>query len=255
MLAVLLVLLGQAVAGAPAGIVNAAQLTFSAPRTLVEIDAGKMKGSPARLAWHGSDGSFFLRWAETDRWGNERAKNYLVPATGGAVAPTGEQPDWAATYWAWKSGFSAPGVPALRFEIESRQQSKTATGSTSDAPDVANPNRSDPTTPQVYKDMASLQKVTTTTVRLKGQIIAETQNKPVSPGLTFGWAPAPLGALAYADGKSRLVVIDRDGHKLEVPGTADVLLPAWSPDGGQIAYLVKKDKKTFLLNVVTIDAK
>jgi Tol biopolymer transport system component len=72
------------------------------------------------------------------------------------------------------------------------------------------------------------------------------------PGLMYGWAPAPLGALAYADDKGRLVIIDRMGHKLVVPGTSGVVLPAWSPDGKSIAYLQKKDKKKYALMVVEV---
>jgi Tol biopolymer transport system component len=77
-------------------------------------------------------------------------------------------------------------------------------------------------------------------------------NKPVVPGLTFGWAPSPMGVLAFVDDKKRLVLIDRVGHKLEVPGATDVLLPAWSPDGTRIAYLQKKGKKAYTLNVIEV---
>jgi hypothetical protein len=195
----------------------------------------------------------FLRWAETDRWGNERAKNYLVRPGGGALAPVNEQPDWVASYWAWKSGFAAPGVPDLRFEVESREQTKLATGSTTEAPGVANPNRSDPTMSQPAKDYASMQKIVTTTVKLKGRLIVEAQNEAVVPGLTFGWAPAPMGVLAYADAKCRLAMVDREGRRLEVAGTRDVILPAWSPDGKRIACLVRQDKKKYLLSVMSVD--
>ena len=42
------------------------------------------------------------------------------------------------------------------------------------------------------------------------------------------------------------------GRTIEVPGATDVLLPAWSPDGTRLAYLQKKDKKKYVLNVVEV---
>jgi Tol biopolymer transport system component len=97
-----------------------------------------------------------------------------------------------------------------------------------------------------------MQRIATTTVRFKGQTIAEVQNRPLSPGTTFSWAPAPKGALAFVNQKKRLVILDREGRKVEVPGTADVFLPAWSPDGSKIAYLQKIEKKKYALTVLEI---
>jgi hypothetical protein len=246
-------LAGQS-AAQPAAI-NTAQLTLSAPTAVLEIDGGKLKGNPARLSW--GDGTFFLRSASSDRFGNELGKNYLIPATGAALTVTDEEPTWALIYWGWKAGGAAPGIPDLKFEVERQEKNKTATGSTGQdmggaGGGTANPNNSDPTQSQIAKDLGSMQRIVTTTVRLKGQLIFEAQNKPIMPGLMYSWAPAPLGALAYADDKGRLVIIDRLGHKLEVPGTSGVVLPAWSPDGKRIAYLQKKDKKKYALMVVEV---
>jgi hypothetical protein len=231
---------------------DATQATLSAPTALAEFDAAKLKGSPVRLSW-GPDGGLFLRVAETDRWGNERGRNFILAPGKTEPSPVDEEPAWAATYWAWKSGPVAPGVPSLRLDVETRQQPRTAVGSTADV--AENPNRSDRSQPQIAKDIASLQQQVTTTVRFKGNLVSEAVNQRLVPGLTFGWAPAPLGALAYADAKKRLVIVDREGRRLEGAGSSEILLPAWSPDGKRVAYLQKKDKKKYTLDVVTIEGK
>jgi hypothetical protein len=249
-----LALLGQVAATSAAGSFDASKATVSAPTALMEIDAGKLKGNPIRLAW-GDDDSLFLRVAEIDRWGNERGRNFIVKPGKPEPAPVDEEPSWASVYWMWKSGLTAPGVPTVRFDVETREQAKTAVGSTQEAEGFNNPNKSDPSQSQIAKDVASMQKVATTTVRFKGNLIVEAVNRGINPGMTFGWAPAPMGVLSYADAKKRLVLLDQEGRRFEVPGATEVLLPAWSPDGKRIAYLQKKDRKRYALNVVTIEAK
>ncbi|MBP1636700.1 MAG: hypothetical protein H6Q10_3274 [Acidobacteria bacterium] len=248
-IAFLLALVQAAAASQPPG---PPALSFSAPRAVCEVDLGKLKGSPSRLSWGAPEGRLYFRTVETDRFYNERARHYLLPLGGGQPEPTDGEPVGSSSYWAWKSGPVAPGVPDLRFDVDSREENKTATGSTKEATGMPNPFRSDPTSSQVASDYASMQRVATTTLRLNGQLIAETTNQPLIPGLTFGWGPAPSGLLAYADGKKRLVVIDRDGRKVEVPGAADVLLPAWSPNGKQIAYLQKKGGKKYAVMIVDV---
>jgi hypothetical protein len=216
------------------------------------LDMGKLKGAPVGLAWSEDGSQFYVRTAEYDRWRNERARHYVLPAAGGAAVPVDAVPGWASAYWLWKAGMVAPGVPDVRLETETQQRMATAVGSVSDG--GFSQSRSDPSRSQVETDMASAQHVTTTTVKMRGQVLVQLQNEPFLPGLRFGWAPSG-GALAYADANNRLVLIDRGGKKLEVPGAADVLLPAWSPDGSRVAYLRKQDKKKYALAVVTVSAR
>jgi hypothetical protein len=249
MLPVLLFVLVAQASGQPTAVADIAQLKIGPPKAFAEIDTGKLKGDPVRLAFS-ADGSFYLRVAETDRWGNERPRHYVIASSGAAPTATDGEPPWANAYWLWKSVSIAPGVPDLRFEFETREQMKTAVGSVRDA--GASQSRADPSQPQVATDAAQVQKVKTVTVRLKREIIAEGVNAAVVPGRTFGWAPAPMGVLAYVSGKKRLTLIDREGRKHEIEGAANVLLPAWSPDGTQIAYLQKKDRKKYTLMVVDV---
>jgi len=230
----------------PAGVT---ELKLSAPKPGLEIDAGKLKGEPLRLSW-GPDGSLYLRMAEIDRFGNERGRHYVIAAAGGPPAQVEQEPPWAQTYWLWKSSTMAPGLPSLKLEIESREQIKTATGTVRD--DGASQTRSDPTRSNVAADAAQAQRVGTITLKLKGQLVGEFVNKPLIPGQTFGWAPAPMGVLAYADAKRRLVLIDAEGRRQDVAGTSDVVLPAWSPDGRRLVYLQQTGRRKYVLTTVEV---
>jgi hypothetical protein len=232
---------------------DASRTAVSAARVITEIDAGKIKGDPTALAWSDDGSTLYLRTAEYDRWRNERTQHFVLPTAGSATAATPAAPAWAAGYWMWKSGMFAPGVPEMRLETETQTQLATAVGTVRDA--GASQSRADPTQSQMASDMSSAQQVATITVRLKGTVIAQAVNKPVAPGSTWGWAPAPLGGLVFVDGKKHLVLIDRTGRTFEVPGAAEALLPAWSPDGKRIAYLQKKDRKKYVVAVVDVDTR
>jgi hypothetical protein len=247
----ILAILVQAVPSDAPRAFDASTTAISAPRQLVEIDTGKWKGEPVRLVLE-DDGRVFVRMAETDRFGNERGYNYIASSPDAAFVKVDEPPDWSIRYWSWKAGWSAPGLPQLKFEVESSDAGKVSTGSTSQATGVDNPNRSDPSSNQIAHDMASYQKVTTTTVKLKGQVVFRGENRSLVPGLAFGWAPAPLGALAFVDAKRRLVLVDRDGRKKEVDGAVDILLPGWTNDGTRVYFLQKRDRKRYGLMMVDV---
>jgi len=249
MLAVFMValLVQQASADAPV-VFDASRVVVGEPKTIAEIDTRTVKGELVCLAWSDDGATIYLRAAEYDRWHNERAHHYFIPVAGGAIAATDGTPQWAAAYWMWKSGVAAPGVPEMRMETDTQTQMVTAVGSVRDG--GMSQSRGDPSQSQVSRDYASAQQVATVTIKLKGVVIAESANKSIPAGLLWGWAPAPVGGLAFVDGKKRLVLIDRAGRTFVVPGTGEVLLPAWSPDGRRIAYVQRKDKKTFVLNCV-----
>jgi len=254
MRAVLLIaLVGQVAVVQTPAVFDVTRVALSPPKVVAEIDTGKVKGELVGLAWSDDGATFYLRSAEFDRWRNERAQHHLVPATGGTLTATDGMPPWAAGYWMWKSGSSAPGVPEMKFDTETETQMATAVGSVRDG--GLSQSRGDPTQTQVASDVASAQQVATVTIKLKGTLIVQSVNKPVAPGLLWSWAPTPIGALAFVDGKKRLVLIDRSGRTLQVPGATDVLLPAWSPDGTRLAYLQKKDRKKYVLTLVEIDSR
>ncbi len=96
---------------------------------------------------------------------------------------------------------------------------------------------------------------TTVTMKVKGEVVGEWTNVPPQPGMRFGWAPAPIGAIAYAANNKKLTLLDKQGNKLEVAGTSDVLLPAWSTDGKRVAFLQKTGKKKYTLMLVDVSQK
>ncbi len=249
---VLVSLLIQAAAAPAAQAPDARALTLSPPKAVLELDAGRLQGDLTRLAW-GPDGRMYVRATQVDRWGNQRNKHYQVTTKGASAAapePIDSEPPWASDYWLWKSSSFAPGKPDLKFDLDVQQEVKTPTAVLKD--DGLSQSGGDPSRPRVQGAIEGAQTVRTTTVKLKGEVIAEMVNATLVPGQTFGWAPSPMAVLAYTDRTRHLNLIDRDGHKREVAGATDALLPAWSPDGKQIAYLAKKGGKKYALMVIDV---
>ncbi len=91
------------------------------------------------------------------------------------------------------------------------------------------------------------------TLLLKGAVLGQWKGEPFVPGLTFGWAPAGMNAIAFADPDGRLVLMDEEGRKNKVEGTKDVRLPAWSMDGKRLAWVEKQDRKKFRIQAAEID--
>jgi hypothetical protein len=248
------VLTAQLAAQAPPS-VESGRVAVSPPRIVTEIDMNKLKGKAVRLAWSFDGLQVYLRTSEFDHWQNERAVHCVITLADGALVRADSEPIWAGSYWLWKAGVIAPGLPGLRMESETQAKIVTAVGSTASAPGVSNPNQSDPSRSQVASDMASAQVVAKRTVKVKGTVVAEMGSDSGELGTLVGWAPAPLGVMAFVDRSGQLKLVDREGHTVDVPGTSDVLLPAWSPDGKRLAFLQRKGKKALVLNVVEVEFK
>ncbi len=248
--AFLVSLLVQAAAAAQPPAPDVRTFTLSPPKTIVEIDTGKLQGDPTRLAW-GPEGRLYVRATQVDRWANQRNKYYELNVRQAAPpAPIDAEPSWASDYWLWKSSSFAPGKPDLKFEMDAVQEVKTPTATLRD--EGLSQSGGDPSRPRVATAIEGAQTVRTMKVKLKGEVIAELVNTNLVPGLTFGWAPSPMAVLAYTDRGKQLNLIDRDGHTRKVPDATDALLPAWSLDGKQIAYLAKKSGKKYALMVIDV---
>jgi hypothetical protein len=193
-------------------------LKYAAPVALATLAQTNLHGRPVRLAWS-PDGQQVSVWGMSST--AEGHVSVSVPA--GAVTQLPTAPDWAKRYWSWKGGQKAPWLPALAIKSETKR--------------ITNFNSTDSgNTQRAYAPSGG--QSTSNVLVLHGQTIAEATSGYVLPGLTFSWSPFAMGALAFLTPRNRLAIIDSEGRKIEVAGTRDVLLPAWSEDGTQIAYLV-----------------
>ncbi len=63
------------------------------------------------------------------------------------------------------------------------------------------------------------QNVMIITLLLKGEVLGQWKGEPFVPGLTFGWAPKSIPAVAYADKDGRLTLMDGEGRKQKIEST------------------------------------
>jgi hypothetical protein len=237
--------------------VAADHLAVSAPAAIVELDAGKLKGEPARLAWSPDAKELYLQTVERDDRGNVKsAKHYLVSVDGKSIKGIDQEPAWASKYWAWKSGQMSPAAATFKIKVEQRTETKRSTAAPTGG-DLARGGSPDPASGSTLSDVASAanqtQMQTIYDLRLGNEVIGEWINEAVTPGTNFGWAPAPAHLIAFArrDG-GPLVLLDDVGRKQEVEGTRSVSLPAFSEDGTKLAWLARRDKKHFVLTIGTV---
>jgi hypothetical protein len=238
---------------------DARQLMVSQPVSLLEISADKLKGFPIRLSWSPDGRQLYLRAVQRDIWANEKEWHYVVNLPDGLITSVDREPEWSGHYWAWKSAALCPGTPALRIETESRVERKTPTNSGAGG-SIAQ-NSGDPYAlgfelgPQGAAIIASAmqaQMVNTTTLKLKGRLLCTFVNTPVMLGLMYGWAPEGLQAIAYANERRALVVMDSTGTQYEIKGTKGVLLPAWSTDGRRIAWVSQQGRKKLAIKTTEV---
>jgi hypothetical protein len=233
---------------------DASKVALSTPVVLTSFSGAEVKGFPLRLSWSPDGRQLHLRVVQRDRWANEKEWHYLVSVADGKLSPADAEPGWSTGYWYLKSVFECPGVPGLKFDIESRTQRISATNAGAGG-SIAQ-NSGDPygagfdLGPQgqaVLSGAQQSQNVTTTTMRLKGQVVSEFVNTQVIAGLLYGWGPEGAGAIAYGNTKRVLVVMDQHGGRQELKGTKGVLLPAWSPDGARLAWIEQVKRGRYVL--------
>jgi hypothetical protein len=230
---------------------------FSEPATVAALDMGKLKGEPGRLSWSPDGSELYLQTRE-GAFGQPNAKlrHYVFAAANGAKRDLDAEPEWASAYWTMKSAQASPDDPRLKIELktETRQQRTTS------VPMGGDLARGAPTTAETGSSAGDAgaaayasQKATAHVMQLKGDAIGEFVNSVIVPGLTFGWGPKGSKAIAFTAPQSgRVVVMDADGGKLELRGSKNAILPAWSPDGVNLAWLQQDGRKKFVLQVAHV---
>jgi hypothetical protein len=235
--------------------IDASRLTLGAPVLVAEVETSRLKGEVRRLAWN-PDGTTLYLQAVDGKPPDEKTRHYAVEVAGGALTVLDREPEWAAQYWAVKQDRVAPGIPSLMIEVQ--QQTETlkpgagASGvldrqSSPDAVAGGSPNAENLASGQHGNQFANV-------VRLKlvGQEIAVWINERPIPGTRFSWGPEGSGTLVFTGEHGELVFLDRERHRQSVPKVKSAFLPAWSQDGGRLAFIQASGRKKLLISWLAV---
>lgn len=241
------VFLFQAVPPAP---LDVTALKIGAPAVVAEIDMGKLKGEPRRLAWSSDGATIYIQTVE----GNpprEKPRHYTVLLDGGRVQPVESEPAWAAEFWAVKQDRAAPGLPSLAIQVVQGQEMLKLGMAPAGALDRTGSPESTAGTISPEAGHGD-QRAHVVRLLLQGQVIGTWTNERVIPGTRFSWGPAGSGSMVFVGEGGRLILFDGQKRKQTVEGVKDALLPAWSTDGARLAYLVKTGRRNYVLSWVTV---
>jgi hypothetical protein len=209
-----------------------AQQSFAvgAPTLLIDLQGSRFKGDPSQLAWSPDSTTLCLQTLQGDK-PPLTTRYYLIRVGEHDFHGLDVAPEWAATYWTWKANRTPPGHPELVIQVETHNKGgKIPTQSL----------RAKAANNQMENAVAAQNEAEGSVVRtltLNGEAIGQYVDQPLVPGMTFGWSPEALHALAYTRVNGRLALMDLQGGSLEIDATKNIQLPAWSPDGSQVVYI------------------
>jgi hypothetical protein len=250
---------GVCAAQAVATPLDASRVVLSKPALVASFSSDEIKGFPVRLSWSPDGRQLHLRAVQRDVWANEKEWHFVVRVADGKLSPADGEPPWSSAYWFLKSSLACPGLPGFRIDVESRTQQVAATNAGAGG-SIAQ-NAGDPygagsdLGPQGQAALSHAQQsqnVTTTTLRVRGQVVSEFVNAQALPGLFFSWAPEGLGAIAYSGTRRNLVVMDQKGRRYEMSDARKVILPAWSPDGARLAWIEQRGRGRYALRLSSV---
>ena len=231
---------------------DVSKLTISSPRTIRDLEAKDVRGIPTRLAWSPDEAWIYVRVSTFDRWSNETVRHVLIETQGTRVQPLTDEPGWLPRYWNLKSALTSPVVPTWRIKIDTHEEQVRTTN----VPREGNIGQhGDPAAgldETVIKAAQSSQKTLFEALRLNGRVIGSAVNGHVPPGRTYAWAPEPMALVAFVTENGRLAVMNAKGHVREVKGAKKPLLPAWSQNGEQLAYVQQTASGVWTIKAVTI---
>lgn len=236
-----------------------AQMRVTPGPAVLTFQLKGMKGQRLRqLSWSPDETQLCLQTYDANRDASVKAVfYYLLPVSGGTPTRIEAPPAWAADYWSWKAGQTAPGDPSWKIEVSTEKKIASAT-SLPMGGDLARGGTGDATSTGVSAETvaahaAQSSNVSIYTMRLGGVTVGEWTDHPIMPGLTFGWGPKGSGVIAFAEKTSgRLTFLDRTGKTKAIEGTKNVVLPAFTPDGARLAYLEHRGRDTYALVIATV---
>jgi hypothetical protein len=223
---------------------SAQPLLAASPALAADIQGDWFSGDPSQLAWSPDNTTLCLQTLDGDR-PPLKTRYYLIRLGQHDFHGVDVAPDWAPRYWDWKTTRTPPGHPELVIQVYSET---VANGIPMQ--DLIDKSKNDTINNAVAAQNEAGSRVRTLT--LKGETIGRYVNQPLVPGVTFGWSPAPLHAVAFARPDGQLALMDLDGGSSGVAGTKGAILPAWSPDGSTVVYLQKKGRRHYALMQVTV---
>lgn len=239
-------------------------ITATAPRTVADFDTGDVKGEPVRLLWSEDGTELYLQTSQKERGRvNTVTSHHLFAVDTGKMKKVDNEPAWVTVAWAAKSDRSAPDKPSLMIDVGSEKRiargvavptgGDMARGGVGGGGDIGG-GAGGTSTEDALSAAQGSQGVTVLSLKLGGKVIGEFVNTPIVPGTTFGWGPRGTGAIAYSNpGNGRIVIMDLEGKTQELDSTAATLLPVFSPDGRQLAWLRKSGRNKYQLQVTTLD--
>jgi WD40-like Beta Propeller Repeat len=236
-------LLAALVVSVPAA--QAQPFAAAAPMLAADLQGLPFSGDPSQLAWSPDSTTVCLQTLEGDR-PPLKTRYYLIRLGEHAFHGIDVAPDWAPKYWDWKSARTPPGHPELVIEVDT--QSKAGKIPTQSLQEKSKNGLMDNAVAAQNEAGGSVVR----TLTLKGEAIGRYVNQPLVPGMTFGWSPEALHAVAYAKPGGELALMDLQGGKIAVDTTKGVSLPAWSPDGSMIVYVQKQGRHHYALMQVAV---
>ena len=234
-------LLFAAVVAAQSGVppvFDVSSLTVAPPALVCELDMNQLKGEMRQLSWSPDGRSLYVQTAD-----GTIHHDYIVAVLDGVVSHAFGEPEWAPGYWAMKSDLAAPGLPALRIEVQQDNRRTRPTPFTSNA---AGGNY----TPDTKNPVDAIE--SEVTLRLRGVEIGNWVNDVPFAGETYGWGPHGSGAIVFVGRGDRLTLMDREARRKVIGTIKGASMPAWSSDGTRLAFLQKTAKKRYRLMTAAV---
>ena len=217
---------------------DVSSLTIAPPALVCELDMNQLKGEMRRLSWSPDGRTIYVQTAD-----GTIHHDYIVTVLDGVVSHAFGEPEWAAGYWAMKADLAAPGLPALRIEVQQDNRRTRPTPFTSNAAGGAY-------TPDTRNPVDAIE--SEITLRLRGLEIGNWVNDVPFAGETYGWGPHGSGAIVFVGRGDRLTLMDQEVRRKVVGTVKGVSMPAWSSDGARLAFLQKSGKKRYRLMTAAV---